>query len=114
MRKILIVLLAGCVVLVVGCHLPGIRGNGQIKTEERPIAAFANLDAAAPLRLSGKMDRPLFESRRTKICCLTLRTMFRAIHCICAHGSTFGLPTESKSSSQVQRGQVERSGAPSS
>ena len=44
MRKILIVLLAGCVVLVVGCHLPGIRGNGQIKTEERPIAAFVNLD----------------------------------------------------------------------
>ena len=79
MRKILIVLLAGCVALVVGCHLPGIRGNGQIKTEERPIAAFVNLDAERRLsRLSGKTDRPLFESRRTKICCLTLRTMFRS------------------------------------
>jgi hypothetical protein len=40
--------------------------------------------------------------------CVTLRPMFRAIHCICAHGSTFGLPTGSKLSSQVQRGQVER------
>lgn len=51
MRKILIVLLAGCVLLVVGCHLPGIRGNGQIKTEERSIATFADVDASGAFEI---------------------------------------------------------------
>ena len=58
MRKILIVLLAGWVVLVVGCHLPGIRGNGQIKTEERPIAAFANLDAGGAFEIEWQNGSP--------------------------------------------------------
>src|SRR5438046_10136484 len=58
MRKILIVLLAGCVVLVVGCHLPGIRGNGQIKTEERPITAFANLDAGGAFEIEWQNGSP--------------------------------------------------------
>ena len=58
MRKILIVLLAGYVVLVVGCHLPGIRGNGQIKTQERPIAAFVNLDAAGAFEIEWQNGPP--------------------------------------------------------
>jgi len=58
MRKILIVLLAGCVVLVVGCHLPGIRGNGQIKTEERPIAAFVNLDGGGAFEIEWQNGSP--------------------------------------------------------
>jgi hypothetical protein len=58
MRKILIVLLAGCVVLAVGCHLPGIRGNGQIKTEERTIAAFANLDASGAFEIEWQNGSP--------------------------------------------------------
>ena len=58
MRKILIVLLAGCVVLVVGCHLPGIRGNGQIKTEERPIATFANVDASGAFEIEWQNGAP--------------------------------------------------------
>lgn len=58
MRKILIVLLAGCVVLVAGCHLPGIRGNGHIKTEERPIAAFANLDAGGAFEIEWQNGSP--------------------------------------------------------
>jgi hypothetical protein len=58
MRKILIVLLAGCVVLVAGCHLPGIRGNGHIKTEERPIAAFANLDAGGGFEIEWQNGSP--------------------------------------------------------
>jgi hypothetical protein len=57
MRKILIVLLAGCVLLV-GCHLPGIRGNGRIKTEERPIAAFANLDAGGAFEIEWQNGSP--------------------------------------------------------
>ena len=58
MRKILIVLLAGCVVLVVGCHLPGIRGNGHIKTEERPVAAFVNLDAGGAFEIEWQNGSP--------------------------------------------------------
>lgn len=51
MRKIPFVLLAGCVVFVAGCHLPGIRGNGHIKTEERQVAAFANLDVGGAFEI---------------------------------------------------------------
>src|SRR6478752_6423772 len=58
MRKILIVLLAGCVVLVVGCHLPGVRGNGQIKTEERSIATFANVDASGAFDIEWQNGPP--------------------------------------------------------
>lgn len=58
MRKIPIVLLAGCVVLVVGCHLPGVRGNGQIKTEERPIATFANMDASGAFEIEWQKGPP--------------------------------------------------------
>src|SRR3954452_637522 len=58
MRKILIVLLAGCVVLVAGCHLPGIRGNGHIKTEERRIAAFANHDAGGAFEIEWQNGSP--------------------------------------------------------
>jgi hypothetical protein len=59
MRKILIVLLAGCVVLVVGCHLPGVRGNGQIKTDERPIGTFANLDASGAFEIEWQNGPPV-------------------------------------------------------
>jgi hypothetical protein len=58
MRKILIVLLAGCVVLVVGCHLPGVRGNGRIKTEERQIATFANVDASGAFEIEWQNGVP--------------------------------------------------------
>jgi hypothetical protein len=58
MRKILIVLLAEFVVFVAGCHLPGIRGNGHIKTEERPIAAFANLDAGGGFDIEWQNGSP--------------------------------------------------------
>ena len=58
MRKILIVLLAWCVVLVVGCHLPGIRGNGHIKTEERPVSAFVNLDAGGAFEIEWQNGSP--------------------------------------------------------
>jgi hypothetical protein len=59
MRKILIVLLAGCVVLVVGCHLPGVRGNGKIKTQERPIATFANVDASGAFEIEWQNGPPV-------------------------------------------------------
>jgi hypothetical protein len=46
MKKITIVLLAVSVILIPACRLPGIRGNGQIKTEERQVTGFANIDAS--------------------------------------------------------------------
>lgn len=58
MRKILIVLLVGCVVLVVGCHLPGVRGNGHIKTEERSIVTFANVDASGAFEIEWQNGPP--------------------------------------------------------
>jgi Putative auto-transporter adhesin, head GIN domain len=58
MKKIPIVLLTGCVVLVVGCHLPGVRGNGHIKTEERPITAFANVDASGAFEIEWQSGSP--------------------------------------------------------
>ena len=58
MRKILIVLLIGCVVVVAGCHLPGVRGNGQIKTEERQVAAFANVDTSGSFEIEWQNGSP--------------------------------------------------------
>lgn len=58
MRKIPIVLLAGCVVLLAGCHLPGVRGNGRIKTEERSVAGFANLDAGGAFEIEWQNGSP--------------------------------------------------------
>jgi len=59
MRKILIVLLAASLLLVVGCHLPGVRGNGQIKTEERPIGTFANLDVGGAFEIEWQNGSPV-------------------------------------------------------
>src|SRR5438046_9627890 len=58
MRKIPIVLLAACVVLVVGCHFPGIRDNGHIKTEERAITAFPNLDVGGAFEIEWQNGSP--------------------------------------------------------
>ena len=58
MRKIPIVLLAACVVAFVGCHLPGVRGNGQIKTEERQVGTFANLDAGGAFEIEWESGSP--------------------------------------------------------
>jgi hypothetical protein len=58
MRKIPFVLLAACVVVVAGCHLPGIRGNGHIKTEERQVSSFANLDAGGAFEIEWQSGSP--------------------------------------------------------
>jgi len=58
MRKMPIILLAGCVLLAAGCHLPGVRGNGEIKTEERPITAFTNLDAGGAFEIEWQNGAP--------------------------------------------------------
>jgi hypothetical protein len=58
MKKFTFVVLGTCAALVAGCHLPGIRGNGQIKTEERQVGAFANLDAGGAFEIQWESGSP--------------------------------------------------------
>ncbi len=58
MKKITIVFLAACIALVAGCHWVGIRGNGHIKTDERTISAFANIDASGTFQIEWKSGAP--------------------------------------------------------
>jgi hypothetical protein len=53
MKKITIVFLAACVVLAVGIH-----GNGHIKTDERPISAFANIDVRGAFTIEWQSGTP--------------------------------------------------------
>ena len=51
MRKITVALIATCLVLAAGCRWIGIRGNGNIKTDERTVRAFANIDASGAFQI---------------------------------------------------------------
>ena len=51
MKKITILLVTASVILLAGCHLPGIRGNGHIKTEERQVGSFAEIDAGGAFEI---------------------------------------------------------------
>lgn len=58
MKKITIAFLAGCFVLVAGCWLPGVRGNGHIKSDERKIGGFANIDARGAFLINWQKGAP--------------------------------------------------------
>ena len=58
MKKITLVFLAVCIVLVAGCRWVGIRGNGNIKTDERMISAFANVDASGAFTIEWQSGAP--------------------------------------------------------
>lgn len=58
MKKITIAFLAGCFALVAGCWWPGVRGNGNIKIDERKIGAFANIDASGALVINWQNGAP--------------------------------------------------------
>jgi len=58
MKKIAILFLAACVVLPAGCRWPGIRGNGMIKTEERAIGAFTNIDVRGAFVIEWQNEAP--------------------------------------------------------
>ena len=58
MKKITIVFLAACVVLAVGCHWVGIHGNGYIRTDERPVSAFANIDVRGAFTIEWQSGAP--------------------------------------------------------
>ena len=58
MKRLTIVVFAGCVGLVAGCHLPGVRGNGHMKTEERPVDAFIYVDAGGAFEIQWENGSP--------------------------------------------------------
>jgi Putative auto-transporter adhesin, head GIN domain len=61
MKKIAIALLVPCVVLTAGCRWVGVRGNGHIKTEERPIAAFTEIDAGGAFVIQWQSGPPALQ-----------------------------------------------------
>jgi hypothetical protein len=58
MKKLTAIFLALCFVLAGGCRWVGIRGNGNIKTEERMIGAFANIDASGVFTIEWQNGAP--------------------------------------------------------
>ena len=58
MKKITIVFLIACVALAAGCRWMGVRGNGHIKTDERTIAAFAEIDAGGAFAIEWQSGPP--------------------------------------------------------
>jgi hypothetical protein len=58
MKKITIVSLGACVVLATGCNLVGIHGNGHIKTDERTVSPFANIDMRGAFTIEWQSGAP--------------------------------------------------------
>jgi hypothetical protein len=58
MKKITIISLAACIALVAGCHWVGVRGNGNIKTDQRTVSAFANIDASGAFIIEWQNGAP--------------------------------------------------------
>jgi hypothetical protein len=58
MKKITIVFLGVCVVLATGCDLIGIHGNGHIKTDERSVSPFANIDVRGAFTIEWESGAP--------------------------------------------------------
>jgi hypothetical protein len=53
-----VVVLGGCLGLLAGCHFPGVRGNGDMKTEERSVGAFSNVEAAGAFEIQWENGSP--------------------------------------------------------
>jgi putative autotransporter adhesin-like protein len=58
MKKLTAIFLALCFVFAGGCRWVGVRGNGNIKTEERTIGAFANIDASGAFTIEWQNGAP--------------------------------------------------------
>lgn len=58
MKKITIVFLTVCVALASGCRWVGIRGNGHIKTDDRTISAFTDIDAGGAFEIEWQDGSP--------------------------------------------------------
>jgi hypothetical protein len=58
MKKITIVFLTLCVALAAGCRWVGVRGNGHIKTDDRTISAFTEIDAGGAFEIEWQNGSP--------------------------------------------------------
>jgi len=58
MKKITIVFLTVCVVFAAGCRWVGRRGNGHIKTDDRTISAFTEIDAGGAFEIEWQEGPP--------------------------------------------------------
>src|SRR6266516_6464018 len=58
MKKITIVFLTVCVALASGCRWVGVRGNGHIKTDDRTVSAFTEIDAGGAFEIEWQGGSP--------------------------------------------------------
>jgi putative autotransporter adhesin-like protein len=58
MKKIAIVFLAACIAWAAGCRWVGVRGNGHIKTDDRTISAFTEIDAGGAFVIQWESGSP--------------------------------------------------------
>ena len=58
MKKITAVFFAACIIIGVGCHGVGVRGNGHLKTDQRTISAFATVDASGVFTIEWRNGGP--------------------------------------------------------
>ena len=58
MNKITIAFLAGLILSVAGCHVGGIRGNGHIVTDTRPISDFSEIEANGGFKIEWRNGPP--------------------------------------------------------
>ena len=58
MKKISIIFAAACVMIAAGCNWLGIQGNRHIKTDERVVSAFANIEARGAFEIEWQHGPP--------------------------------------------------------
>jgi len=58
MKKITAVFFSACIIVGVGCHWIGVRGNGHLKTNQRAISAFATVYASGAFTIEWRNGAP--------------------------------------------------------
>ena len=58
MKKITIAFLAGCFALITGCEWIGVRGNGHIVTDQRPVEEFSEIHSTGLIDVEWRAGAP--------------------------------------------------------
>jgi hypothetical protein len=58
MKKITAIFFSTCMIAVAGCHWVGVRGNGNIKTDQRTISAFATVEVSGAFTIEWRNGAP--------------------------------------------------------
>jgi hypothetical protein len=61
MKKITIVFLTVCIAWTAGCRWVGVRGNGHIKTDDRTISSFTEIDAGGAFAIEWQSGPPALQ-----------------------------------------------------